>query len=116
MNIEDLQRICKSFRGVTEDVKWGNDLVFSVGSKMFCVAGLDQSPVSASFKATDDEFEELTAREGFKPAPYMAKHKWVLVTDIDLLSRKDWQYYIQNSHTLVSSKLPVKLKKELGLL
>ena len=116
MNIEDLQRICKSFRGVTEDVKWGNDLVFSIGAKMFCVTSLDQSPVSASFKVNDEEFDELSTREGFKPAPYMAKHKWVHISDIGLLSRKEWQSYIKTSYDLVSSKLAVKTKKELGIL
>jgi hypothetical protein len=39
--------------------------VFSVGGKMFCVAGLNQVPVSASFKVRDDEFEEMSSREFF---------------------------------------------------
>lgn len=43
MIIEDIQTICKSLPGVTEDIKWGHDLVFSIGGKMFCVVGLDQA-------------------------------------------------------------------------
>lgn len=35
MDIEVMRSICQSFPGVTEDVKWEHDLVFSVGLKMF---------------------------------------------------------------------------------
>ena len=38
MNIETLRKICSSLPAVTEDIKWGNDLVFTVGDKMFSVA------------------------------------------------------------------------------
>ena len=41
MNIEHLREYCLSFPGATEDVKWGSDLCFSVGAKMFCVTGAD---------------------------------------------------------------------------
>jgi predicted DNA-binding protein (MmcQ/YjbR family) len=62
MNIEDIQTICRALPGVTEDIKWEHDLVFSIGGKMFCVVGLDESPTSASFKITDEEFEEMSSR------------------------------------------------------
>jgi predicted DNA-binding protein (MmcQ/YjbR family) len=50
MNVEDIQLICKALPSVTEDIKWEHDLVFSIGGKMFCVVGLEQSPTTASFK------------------------------------------------------------------
>jgi predicted DNA-binding protein (MmcQ/YjbR family) len=31
--------LCRSLPGVTEDVKWENDLIFSVGGKMFARRG-----------------------------------------------------------------------------
>ena len=77
MNIEDLQNICKKLPGVTEDIKWEHDFVFSIGGKMFCVVGLDHLPTTASFKVSDEEFDEMCTRPGFKPAPYVAKYKWV---------------------------------------
>ncbi len=55
MNIEGIQNICRQLPGVTEDIKWEHDLVFSIGGKMFCVVGLDQSPTTASFKVNDEE-------------------------------------------------------------
>jgi predicted DNA-binding protein (MmcQ/YjbR family) len=111
MNIEQLQKLCKSLPGVTEDIKWGNDLCFSVGGKMFLVAGLEQVPTSASFKVTDDQFSELSTRKGFKPAPYMAKHKWIWLEDVKLLSTKEWTSYVRQSYELIKQKLPKKMQK-----
>jgi predicted DNA-binding protein (MmcQ/YjbR family) len=115
MNVEDIQEICKALPAVTEDIKWGNDLVFSVGGKMFCVTGLNQMPTSASFKVTDEEFEEMCERDGFKPAPYVAKYKWVWIDDISKMKKAEWKKYLRQSYTLVKEKLPGKVKKELGL-
>ena len=115
MNVEDIQAICKTLPAVTEDIKWGNDLVFSVGGKMFCVAGLNQSPTTASFKVTDEEFDEMCDRNGFKPAPYVAKYKWVWIDDIKKMSKGEWKKYIKQSYDLVKQKLPAKTKKQLGI-
>ena len=115
MNIEDIRLLCSSLPGVTEDIKWGHDLVFSIGAKMFCVVGLDQVPVSASFKVTDDEFDEMSNRKGFKPAPYVAKYKWVWIDDIKKMKKADWNQYISQSYELVKQKLPPKIRKQLGV-
>src|SRR5438045_5622769 len=115
MNIEELQNICKALPLVTEDIKLGNDLVFSIGGKMFCVAGLNQSPITASFKLTDEEFDEMCDREGFKPAPYVAKYKWVWIDDISRMNKTEWKKYIKQSYELVKTKLPNKIKKQLGI-
>lgn len=115
MIIEELQAICKGMKAVTEDVKWGSDLVFSVGGKMFFVVGLDQSPVTASFKVQDEEFEEMCSRPGFKPAPYVGKYKWVFIEDINSFKSKEWQHYLAQSYELVKAKLTLKLKHHLGL-
>lgn len=116
MNIEELQIICKQLPLVTEDIKWQNDLCFCIGGKMFCVIGLNQSPTSASFKVLEEEFEEMSTRTGIKPAPYVAKYKWVLVEDINTLTFKEWEHYTAQSYTLVRNKLAPKIKKELGFI
>ena len=115
MEIDEIQNICKKFPSVTEDVKWGNDLVFSVGGKMFCVVGLDQSPTTASFKVKDEEFDSMCERQGFKPAPYVARYKWVFIDDIRKMNKKEWKHFLEQSYKLVKDKLPAKVKKELGL-
>lgn len=115
MTTEDLRRICMALKGATEDIKWEHDLCFSIGDKMFLVTGLDEQPVNASFKVSDAEFDELSAKPGFMPAPYMARHKWLRVEDISRLSKKQWQHYARQSYDLVKSKLPKKTLRELGL-
>ncbi len=114
MNIDQLRSICIALPAVTEDVKWEHDLCFSVGGRMFCVASLEP-PFSCSFKVKDEEFEELSVREGFMPAPYMARAKWVKVTEGARLNKKEWESAIRISYDLVASKLTKKLRSELGI-
>ena len=113
MNIDFLQELCSKWPGVTTDVKWGNDFVFSVAEKMFCVTSLEP-PAKISFKVNDEEFEELSAREGFMPAPYMARNKWVLVTHPGKLTKKEWEHYVKQSYELVKSRLSKKMQDTLG--
>jgi predicted DNA-binding protein (MmcQ/YjbR family) len=114
VTIDDIKSICKKLPAVTEDVKWGADLCFCVGTKMFCVTGLDQTPVSASFKVKDEEFEEVVARQNFRPAAYVARYKWVTVEDVTKISKKELERLIQQSYDLVRNKLPKKIKEDLG--
>jgi predicted DNA-binding protein (MmcQ/YjbR family) len=106
--LEDLQAICRQLPDVTEDIKWQKDYCFCVGSKLFLVTCPDDMPVSASFKVTAEEFDELLEREGFSPAPYVAKHQWVALDNINRLNKKEWQYFINQSYQLVAAKLPKK--------
>lgn len=116
MTIEELQKLCKKHKAVTEDIKWEDHLCFNVGEKMFLVTSPDSVPVSASFKVSDEEFDELSQKPGFIPAPYLARYKWVHLDDIKRLSKKQWEYYVQQSYHLISSKLPAKIKKQIGLI
>ncbi|MDQ3047520.1 MAG: MmcQ/YjbR family DNA-binding protein [Bacteroidota bacterium] len=115
MFIEDLQKICLKFPSVTEDIKRENHLCFNIGGKMFLITGLDMSPTTASFKVTEEDFTLLSVREGFKPAPYLARYKWVHVDDINRLSHKEWEKYLKTSYQLVKSGLPKKIQKELEI-
>jgi predicted DNA-binding protein (MmcQ/YjbR family) len=114
MDIDLLRKFCLSLPAVTEDIKWGNDLVFSVGGRMFCVAGLEP-PFKCSFKVPDEEFEELSMRDEFVPAPYMARAKWVLVTKPSKLNNKEWEQNIRRSYELVKVKLTKKQREQLGI-
>jgi len=114
MNIETLRDFCRALPAVTEDIKWGHDLCFSVAGKMFCVAVLD-GPLSVSFKVRDDEFDEIASLPGIRPAPYVARYKWVLVEEVNRLSRKEWAYYIRQSYDLVRARLPKKVARQHGL-
>jgi predicted DNA-binding protein (MmcQ/YjbR family) len=114
MNIETLREFCRAFPAATEDIKWGNDLCFSVAGKMFCVAGLE-GPLTVSFKVRDEEFDELANSPGMRPASYVARYKWVLVEEVNRLSRKEWEHYLRQSYDLVRAKLPKKVARQHGL-
>ena len=111
MDIESLRDFCRTLPAVTEDIKWGHDLCFSVGGKMFCVAALD-GPLTVSFKVRDDEFDDLASSPGMRPAPYVARYKWILVEDVNKLSRKQWAHYVSQSYDLVRAKLPKKVAQQ----
>ena len=108
MDIESLGDICKSLPFVTEDVKWGDDLCFLIGQKMFCVMGFNL-PLKVSLKVTDEEFATLSNAHCITPAPYVARYKWILVEDTNCFSDKEWKHYITQSYNLVKSKLPKKI-------
>ena len=112
---------CKAMPGATYDVKWGKDECYSVGGKMFAVigpGGTHGGPAKAAwsigFKVDDHRFLELTDVEGIIPAPYMAKHKWVLVQDPKALSDAELAELVKRSHALIVAKLPKKLQAALG--
>jgi predicted DNA-binding protein (MmcQ/YjbR family) len=110
MTIENLQAICNKLGDVKEDIKWGHDLCFNIGGKMFLVTTPDSIPVSASFKTDEETFNELTEKDGFIPAPYLARHKWVYMDDINRLSKNEWGQLIRQSYDQVKAKLPKKKK------
>ena len=115
MNIEDIRSYCLGLPGVTEDIKWGNDLCFCIAEKMFCATRL-KGPLQVSFKVTDEEFDEVSNSDGFVPAPYVARYKWVLLEDPSKVSKKKLLAYITQSYELVKMKLPGKALKKYGLL
>ena len=80
MDIEEIRAFCLSLPFTTEDVKWGNDLAFCVGKKMFTIVGLETAEnCSISFKCTPEKFAELVEKDGIIPAPYVARYHWVAV-------------------------------------
>lgn len=112
MDIESIRDICLDLPFVTEDIKWGHDLCFMIGGKMFCVTGLNM-PFKVSLKVSDEEFEHISTQPGIIAAPYVARYKWVLIEDINVFTDKQWKQYITRSYNLVKDKLPVKVLKGL---
>jgi predicted DNA-binding protein (MmcQ/YjbR family) len=111
MNIDQLRKYCLSFPGATEDIKWGADLCFSVGAKMFCVTSADSSDGGISFKCTPEKFAELIERNGIAPAAYVGRYKWVNVADQTALTPAELKDLIKTSYRLVFDKLPPKVRK-----
>lgn len=114
MDFERAKALCRSFPGATEDIKWGADLVFSVGEKMFAVTNNDSPADGMSFKVDDERFLELTDRPGIIPAPYMARAKWIYVEDKKALGDDEAEALLRRSYELVFAKLTKKLQREIS--
>jgi predicted DNA-binding protein (MmcQ/YjbR family) len=106
MSIDDVRTFCLSLPAVTEDIKWGSDLVFSVGGKMFAVVNTER-PHTLAFKCPPEAFAELTERDGIIPAPYLARALWVQERTVgEVLGRREMEERLTASYELVVSMLP----------
>ena len=108
----------KGMTGVEIVHQWGDASVAKVGGKIFAIlSGWSQKgELAVSFKASEMAFEMLPSTlEGVHPAPYLARAKWVQVTNISELHQEDILSYIIEAHRLVASKLTRVKKNELGL-
>jgi predicted DNA-binding protein (MmcQ/YjbR family) len=106
MSVDTVRKICRALPAVTEDIKWGSDLVFSVGGKMFTVVNTER-PHTVAFKCTPETFAELTEREGIIPAPYLARAMWVQERSAgEVLERRELTDLIRASYELVVATLP----------
>ena len=115
MDSESVRAYCLSLPHATENVQWGNDLLFKIAGKMFAVMALE-GPVKyiMSFKCTEEKFNELIEQDGMDPAPYMARNKWVALERFDVLSERELKSLLQTSYNLVHEKLPKKVREQLG--
>jgi predicted DNA-binding protein (MmcQ/YjbR family) len=111
MNVDWLRELCLSFRGATEQIQWGYDLVFKVGGKMFAVTPLEPAPVCLSFKASPENFAELTERPNIIPAPYLARAQWVALQTRDALPAGELARLLRDSYDMVFAKLPKKTRE-----
>ncbi|MYN05790.1 MmcQ/YjbR family DNA-binding protein [Pseudoduganella aquatica] len=114
MKLEKAIAVCRALPGATEDIKWGADLVFSVGEKMFAVTGNCADAEGISFKVDDERFLELTDRPGIIAAPYLARAKWVKIVDFKAVSDAEAAELLTRSHAIIFGKLTKKLQREIG--
>ncbi|MEX2220083.1 MAG: MmcQ/YjbR family DNA-binding protein [Phycisphaerales bacterium] len=113
MKIQSLIEFCRSLPGATEDIKWGDNLVFSVGGKMF--AGFQvEGGWPVGFPCSDEDFEALTARPGIIPAPYAARFGWVSVREDGALSQAEAKRFLSGAYGIVLAKLPKRAREAIG--
>jgi len=110
MDVEWLRKTCLAFPGATEQLQWGNDLLFKVGGKMFAVTPLEPAPVCLSFKASPEDFAELTERVDIIPAPYLARAQWVALQTRGALPLDELARLLRQSYDMVFAKLPKKAR------
>lgn len=113
MSVAKLREVCSALPGATQDIKWGEVLVFSVGEKMFATTHTDVSN-TFSFKVDHDRFLSLTDRPGIIPAPYMARFKWVQISDPKAIALEEAIELVTRSYQLVFAKLTKKMQQEIA--
>ncbi len=111
---DPLYDFCRSLPGVTDDIKWETNLVFSVGDKMFAAFNFPRGE-PFSFKADPHVFADLTQRPGIQPAPYLGKHLWVSLSRRNILPLDHTRELLSEAHTIVAYKLSRKKRESLGI-
>jgi predicted DNA-binding protein (MmcQ/YjbR family) len=110
---EGFDAACRALPSVTMDIQWGDDHVYKIGGRMFVATS--PSVGGCSIKVSDIAFEALTESGRARPAPYLARAKWVKfddLADIDDAEMADW---LKTAHSLVAAKLTRKQRVELDL-
>ena len=113
MTRDELHAAAMALPGATMDIKWGQDHCYCVGGKMFCAT--DGAYSNLSFKATDIAFEALTETGRGRPAPYMARAKWVMLDDLVAQDAGEVADWVRTAHELVAARLTKKQRTELGI-
>ena len=118
--IEWVRKYCLAMAGATEQMQWGDDLVFKVGGKMFAVMPLEPGGRAhpewpwLSLKCVPEEFAEMTERPGVRPAAYLARAKWISLESEEALEREEVERLLRKSYELVVEKLPRKMQAQIG--
>ncbi|HEV7228571.1 MmcQ/YjbR family DNA-binding protein [Brevundimonas sp.] len=106
-------RICLALPGVTLEHSFGDDHdVYKVGGKMFAIVGGEGA---LSFKVSDIAYEVLTESGRARPAPYMARAKWVHLADPSDWPDDELAEHLAIAHGIIAQKLTRKARAELGL-
>jgi predicted DNA-binding protein (MmcQ/YjbR family) len=109
---EDVAAFCRALSAATAEIQWETDQVFKVGGKMFAVLG---PTGTLSFKASDIAFEMLAETGQARPAPYLARAKWVFLDDLITFDGEDLKAYLAEAHRIVAGELTRKLQAQLGV-
>ena len=67
------------------------------------------------FKASDLAFELLTEQGLAKPAPYLARAKWVRFDDLAEADSAEMADWLATAHALVAAKLTRKQRADLRI-
>lgn len=110
-----LAALCADWPGVSTALKWDNDQVLCVLSKMFAITPADGSlDGRLSIKVPAERFLELTDQPGIIPAPYLARHGWVCIIDPQQFDTTRLEGFVRDSYGLVIGRLSKKLQATLA--
>ena len=108
---------CGKLPAAKRSVQWEGVIVFKVGGKMFAMIVSDDNgkPSELWFKSAPEHFDALSRSRGFRPAPYLARAKWVALDNPGILTPAETKAYIRRAHAVIGAALPRKKQAELGL-
>lgn len=116
MTPKQIDAFCATLPAATRTVQWEGVIVFKVGAKMFCLIAPPQHSVGRiSFKCPPEHYDALSRSDGFRPAPYLARAKWVALDDPRTLTAAETKAYLKRAHATIAAALPKKKQQELGL-
>ena len=106
-------KVCLALPSVTVDHPFGDEHdAYRVGGKIFAMVG---ERGGISFKVSDIAYEVLTESGHARPAPYMARNKWVNLPQIDDWADEELAEHLAIAHGIVAAKLTKKARRALGL-
>ncbi len=113
MDRKAIARACLALPAVTLDHPFGDPHdAYRIGGKMFVMVGEE---AGVSFKVSDIAYEILTETGKARPAPYLARAKWVNLPDPDAWDAAELADHFAIAHRIISEKLTKKVRAELGL-
>ena len=113
MDRKGIGETCLALPGASLDHPFGDDQdVYKVGGKMFAMVG-DEGALS--FNVSDIAYEVLTEAGRARPAPYLARAKWVNLPDPDAWPAEELANHLAAAHAIIAAKLTRKARTELGL-
>lgn len=109
-------RVCLALPGATLDHPFGEHHdAYRVGGKMFVMVG---ETGGVSFKVSEIAYEVLTETGRARPAPYLARARWVNIETPETAadwSDADLAGHFATAHAIIASKLTRKQRAALGL-
>ena len=107
MTPNQVAELCLQLPGAHESIKWGNNRVFWIAdNKMFALLNFPaKGRESQAFKVDNDLFLAYTDRPGIRPAPYLARARWVSMEAPFPLSDIELRAALIRSHQLVVMRL-----------
>ncbi len=118
MDLETIRKYCLEKESVTESFPFGEStLVFKVCGKIFLLMALDNQPLQFNVKCDPEKAEEL--RENYAsviPAFHMNKKHWNTIIVNGEINSKLMREMIDDSYSLVVRSLPLKDRKNLGII
>ena len=105
---------CLRLPAVTKVVQWEGTSVFKVGVKMFALGGgFATRSGGYMFKVSNMAYAMLIEHGLARPAPYLARAKWIQLTSNNALPDAELTAYIAQAHALIVAKLTRKARKEI---